>query len=165
MEAFLHAGMHWKILNFVLFVGLLRHFLRQPVADFWTKRSADLKEALSSSHTLRQEAQTKCETLEKRMSLIEREVSDLLRQLSEESEREKALLEAQAQKTAARMLEEAHRINDQEIRRAKESLKAQTAHLAIELAERLIHENFQSTDQERLSKKYLQELENIREVA
>lgn len=164
MDSFLAAGMHWKLINFILFVGLLIHFLKKPVAEFWQKRSEHLRNDVVSSQNNRRTIQEKFEALEKRYGRIEQEVSELIRVLGQEGEQEKEYLMQEATKLSRKMIEDASRMVEQETKRAREILKIQTTQLAIELAERMVRESFTSSDQQKLSQKYLTELAEL-EVA
>jgi F-type H+-transporting ATPase subunit b len=159
MEEFLAGGVHWRILNFLIFLGVLFFALRKPVKEFWAGRAHEVRFEMEEAARLRREAAARHETLEKRLSRIETEVKDLVRTLEEEGELERKKMVEEAEKLALRIKQDSERIAGQEVLKAREALKAQAVELAMELAERQIRENFQTTDQKRLSEKYLKQLE------
>lgn len=159
MGEFLAAGMHWKLLNFGLFVGVLFFLLRKPVSEFWASRSHQIRFDLEESERMKRESIGRHGDLEKRVSRIEGEVKDLVRSLKGEGELEKERLIQEAERLSRRMREDGERIAAQEVRKAKEALKIQTVQLSMELAERLVRENVRETDQKRITERYLADLE------
>ena len=161
MEEFLASGTHWRVLNFAIFLGVLFFALRKPVREFWATRSHEIRFAMEETDRLRREAKERHDGLEKRLARIEEEVKGLVRTLQQEGELEKGKMIEEAEKLARRIKSDSERIAAQEIQKAKETLKTQAVQLSLELAERIIREKFQESDQKRLSEKYLKQLEGI----
>lgn len=161
MEGFLASGTHWRILNFVLFVGLLFYFLKKPLGGFWTNRSHQLKLEMEEANRLKQEAGQRYDALQTRLSQMEEEMARLVTSLKEEGELEKKKIIEEGEKLSQRMKSDAEKIAAQEVRRAKEALKAQSVSLSIELAERLIRDEIDESDQKRLTEHYLRDLERL----
>lgn len=159
MEEILSAGIHWRLINFALFVGLLVYFLKNPLKEFWKTRSQKIQSDLEESERLRRDAEKQYRQLEARLADIENEVQTLIRSLEEEGDLEKKRLIEDTEKIATRIKQDAERIADQEVRRARETLKAQAIQLSVEMAERLIRDNFKDTDQQKLVGRYLEKLE------
>ncbi len=159
MHDFLAAGMHWKLVNFVLFVGGLFYFLREPVKKFWITRSQTIGSNIEEARRLEKEAQERIREIEKRFAHIHQEAETLIRSLDERGELEKKQMIQEAENLSKRFKQDADLIADHEIRKTRETLRAQTARLSIELAERLIREKITDADQERFSKEYVTYLE------
>lgn len=159
MHDFLAAGMHWKFINFAIFAIGLIVLLKKPVADFWAKRTNDLKTEIEDAKRLRAEAQARHRELEARWSRIAGEVNGLAKSLKEEGEAERVKMVQDAQALSVRMKSDSEKIVEQEVRRAKEILKAQAVQLAMELADRLIRENIRLEDQQKMAEQYLIDLE------
>lgn len=159
MEEILAAGIHWKLINFAIFIGLLVFFLRKPVKEFWSSRTNTIRFDMEEGEKLRREAQAKYDDLKRRVSRLESEAQELVRSLQQEGEMEKKRLTEEADKLAARLLSDGQRIMDQEFRRVREGLKEQAVQLVVEAAEKLVAENMKADDQKRLSDKYLETLE------
>ena len=161
MEEFLASGTHWRILNFALFIGLLLYFLKKPVGHFWTSRSHQLKFDMEEAHRLKQESKGRHDSLKARLSQIEKEIAQLVTSMKEEGELEKKRIVEEGEKVSQRMKSDAEKMAAQEIRRAKEALRAQSVNLSIELAERLIREKIMESDQKKLTDHYLNNLETL----
>lgn len=158
MEELLAAGVHWKIFNFVLFVGVLFFVLRRPVRDFWTSRAHGIRFEMEEAEKIHREAKERHEALERRWAEISAEAATLVRTLKEEGEMERNRIMKDAERLSQRMGEDGEKIASQEIRRARTTLRAQAVRLSVELAERLLRENFNETDQKRITEKYLSDL-------
>lgn len=159
MQDFFAAGMHWRFINFILFVGGLFYFLRAPVKKFWMTRSRTIQSHIEEALRLEREAQEKMRGIEERLAHIHQEADALIRSLDERGELEKKQMIQEAENLSKRFKQDADLIADHEIRKARETLKTQAARLSIELAERLIREKIIDADQERLSKEYVAYLE------
>ncbi len=159
MSEFFASGMHWKIFNFAVFIFLLVHFLKKPVRDFWQGRSNQIRTQLNEASQLAHVARERHEQLKIRLSGLEEETRSLLKQMNDDAELEKKFLADQAARLSVRLSEENEHILDQELRRAHESLKEATAHLVIEIAEKILREQIRPEDQQKLSDTYLKDLE------
>ncbi len=159
MEELLASGLHWRIVNFILFVGLLVYVLRKPAKAFWESRAQRIHSEIEQGEQLRREAEGKYRTLEKRFLNLETEIQGLVSSMQREGSDEKKFLLSDAEALAARIRKESERIAAQEVRKARESLRAQAVTLAVELAEKMIRQGLGEEDQKRLADKYLSALE------
>jgi F-type H+-transporting ATPase subunit b len=159
MEEILHSGLHWNLINFSIFVGLLFFFLKKPVKEFWEGRAVRIRFEMEEGEKLGREAKARHENLRKSVARLESDAADLARSLEREGEMEKKQLQDEGRRRAERLKEDAARILDQEARKAREFLKEQAASLALETAEKLVLENLKPEDQKRLSEQYLSGLE------
>ncbi|HSA58794.1 MAG TPA: ATP synthase F0 subunit B [bacterium] len=159
MDALLHSGIHWSLINFSIFVSLLFFFLKKPVKEFWESRAGRIRFEIEEGEKIGREAKSRHENLRKAMSRLEAESRDLVLSLEREGELEKKQLMEEGKKRSDRLKEDGLRILDQEARKARESLKGQVASLALETAERMVRENLKAEDQKRLSDDYMAGLE------
>lgn len=159
MEELLHAGIHWSALNFVIFVGLLVFFLRKPVAAFWVSRSEDLKLRLGESERLAHEARLKYDEWSRKASSAEDDARNIVLNFQREGDHEKSKLIEEALSLSAQVKSDGEKIAKQELQKARETLKVQTAKSAVESAAALIKESMNSADQTRLTEGYLKGVE------
>lgn len=159
MHEFLEAGIHWSLINFAIFVGLLFFFLRKPVKEFWASREGQIRFEIEASERLSREAKAQNDELKKTISGLETEAKNLTLSLEREGEMEKKQIMDEGQRRSERLKQDSVRIMDQESRKAREVLKEQVANLALETAEKLIQENIQAQDQQRLSEQYIAAVE------
>ncbi len=162
MHDFFTAGMHWQILNFAVFIGILYFVLKKPVGEFWTVRARNIGSRLEESAKLAREAHKKHEAIGRRASGIEQEAGALIHSLEKEGIEEKKKMIEEAEKTAQRIAGDRERIIAQEIQKARQGLKSQVIQLSTEMAEKLILENLREDDQTRLSEHTLSQVEGSR---
>ena len=155
MEELLKEGLHFQMFNFIVFMGILFFALKKPVRDFWIQRSQMIRVDMEESKKIQAVAAEKHAALQKRVSHLEQELRDLARSFDAEGAREKKHLMDEADKTAARLKDEAQKIAQQEIQRARETLRVESAELALQIAEKLIRDGFNDADQKKLVQNYL----------
>ncbi len=159
MEEFIHSGMHWKIFNFVVFAAILFFALRKAVVAFWLGRHQTIKTQIEEARLLKQSTDQRNHALKKRIAAIEQEVKQLIDELKQDGDLEKTQLVAQAEKYALRLKEDTTKIIQQEYQRAKELLRNETVHSAMQLSEKLIRENLRPDDQKKLGADMVKQLE------
>ncbi|MBI2082370.1 MAG: ATP synthase F0 subunit B [Deltaproteobacteria bacterium] len=159
MGEFLASGMHWKLLNFFIFVSLLFAVLRKPVAEFWRTRAHQISFNIEEARRLRQEAGKKVLEMESRIKGLDDEIQALIRALKEEGEKEKGKILSDSKDYAERLKRDSKRIVQQELQKTKEQLKRELVDLSVQMAERQIRDQIQDEDQKRLSEKFVKELE------
>ncbi len=70
--------MGWRIINFVVFVGILYYFLRKPVAEFFRTRKETIKEELEEAERLQIEAEKLLEETKEKLDKLELEIKNIL---------------------------------------------------------------------------------------
>lgn len=159
MDHFLASGMHWRIFNFAVFLGILIFVLRKPLSQFWKSRAHQIQFQMDESRNLRVQEEERYGALSRRLKGIETEVKDLVGTLLEEGDLEKSRMVAEAERYATKLKSDGEKIAAQEVRKAREILKEETVRLSVELAEKLIQDKIGSADQKRLAEGYLARLE------
>lgn len=159
MDEILASGIHWRIVNFAMFVGLLVYVLRKPLKEFWVTRAQKIHSDIEDGEQLRREAEEKYRVLEKRCHHLEKEMQSLIHDMDVEGSEEQKRLVADAEALAKRIRSDSERIAAQEIRKAREVLKTQAVSLAVELAEKMVKQGLGDEDQKRLVERYLEAFE------
>lgn len=159
MSELLEAGIHWSLFNFTAFVVVLFFILRKPVKEYWAARANEIRFAITEAARLRDEAKGRYDELRKRITGLEMESRQLIREMEQTGEMEKKGIMEHANAAALRIREDSERILVQEIQKARETLKEETVRHAIALAERIIADNLRATDQRKLAEQYLDRLE------
>lgn len=159
MEQFLASGTHWRIFNFILFVGLLFFLLRKAVAEFWQNRAQTIVLDMEEASRARKEAGKKVFDLEARIARLDHEAQELVNAFREQGELEKKRIIEKATADALQLTEDAKRVMEQEVTKSKEQLKHQAIQLSVEIAERLLKEKLTATDQQKLRTDFLKHLE------
>lgn len=158
MNDFLNAGMHWKTLNFALFLTFLYFVLRKPVAEFWKTRTHKIEFDLEEAARLHREAAVRVIDLEKRIDHLDQESKKIIQTLRDEGESEKKKILNETGGLVEKVRQDADRIMHQEIQRTKEQLKREIVEASLERARQLLQENFNDSDQQKLGQKFLHQL-------
>src|SRR3989338_11119227 len=103
MEHFLEGGMHWRILNFFIFLGILVFFLRKPLREFWEARSNRTRFEMEEAAKLRATEEERYRALQSRIASLEKEAAFLVSSLKEEGELEQTRLVAEGERYAAKL--------------------------------------------------------------
>ncbi len=150
MDELLKAGIHWKIINFSLFVIGLMVLLRRPFREYWATRREEIVIEMELAMSKKRESEeTHCLAL-RRWENIKTESSQVVHSLTEEGELIKKQLLQEAESLAERIQNEAKLLASQELTRSRMKLRQQVITLAMEKAETVLKEKTTPQDQERL---------------
>jgi F-type H+-transporting ATPase subunit b len=143
-----------QILNTAILAFVLVRFARAPVREFLAARRRSIQSAIAEASDAQARAQGELEALRARLARVEREAEAMLAdaEARAQTEREQAL--ARAALVSARIKEEARRVAEQEIERARQALRAEASELAVSLAEGLLRESVRPEDDARLVRDY-----------
>ena len=150
----------FHLFNLILFVGIIVYFARRPVVDGVKNRAVDIRRELTEAARLRDEARQRYEELGARLARFEEEVQALRDEAVVDARQDEANLVARATQEAERIQETAGRNIDEQIQRARTTLRAEAVGLAVHLAERTLREQVQSDDQKRIAREFLDSLSN-----
>ena len=161
-----HGGAHsgaegWTVLarhafNLILLSYLLVRFALPALRDFMRQRSEGLREQIDGARRELAAAQQELARLRREVESSRAEEGDLIAEAERvaQAERERSL--AQTRENAERLREDARRIADQEVERARGVLRAEAAELATELAAGLLRERMNASDDRRLFDEFAQ---------
>lgn len=150
----------YRCLNFALVFGALGYVLAKPLRKGLGERRAQLIEALQQANKARESAEAKVAEYERKLSNSDREVAELLVQAKEANSRERIRVLAEAQAAADTVRKEARQCADRAIERARKELRAETAQMAISMAEERLRQEITVEDRARLVTENLQQMES-----
>ena len=150
----------YRCLNFAIVFGIIGYVLSKPLRKGLGERRAQLVEALEKANKARESAEAKVAEYERKLSDSDREVAELLTQAKEANSREQINALAEAQAAAETVRKEARQCADREIERARRELRAETAQMAISMAEKRLRQEITTEDRSRLVAENLQQMES-----
>ena len=154
-ESILSMAMFWRIVNFSVLMIIIVKFVFKPLGEYFSGRREQILTALEESKRNKEEAEARYKELSDRLANREQEFEEIRRTAIESAEKTKIQIITDAQAKAARMEEKARESIEQELKKAKESLKSEAAELALKLSgERLIKE-IGSGDHKRFMDEYI----------
>lgn len=145
----------FSIINFTILAFILYFVMKKPMQEFFRKRSTDTRVEMEKAKKYYDEASRKFEEIEARLAESETEAKKLLETLRQEGESEKRHALQQAQDLADKIHLDSERIIAQELKKAQEQLKSETASLAAELAGKTVAASLSSEDQAALGKEFI----------
>jgi len=150
------------IINFGLFVYLMRRFTGGPISDFLRARRARVREAMEAAAEAKREAERMKAEYGAKDASLDRTRSEMIEEMRAIAEADRAKTIAAVTEASERLLRDAERTAENDLARAKRELRAETAMLATEAASREITERLGAADRQRLLNDFLKGVDRQR---
>jgi F-type H+-transporting ATPase subunit b len=151
-----------KVVNLLLFVGLLVYVLRRPVGQAFRDRREAIRRELMEAQEERNAALAKLEEVEGRLARLDTEVEAIRAQAQREAAEERARIERTTEEEIRKVREQAQREIESAAKAARSELRAYAAEQSVRLAEEMIRRDIRPEDDARLVSEYVEELGGIR---
>jgi F-type H+-transporting ATPase subunit b len=148
----------WTVVIFLLVLVVLGKFAWGPLLAGLQAREAYIREALETARRDRQEAESRLREYEDKLAASRSEATAIIDEGRRDAEAVKRKIEEQAKEESAKMIERARREIDAAAAEATRQLYALSAHLATELAARVIGRELDAKDHERLIEESIAEI-------
>jgi len=152
----------WRVVNTVVLLGVLVHFMRKPLVKFFSERKAQIEIDLEEAEAERKRAESTIKEYERKIGEMEQELERMRAELRKAAEIESEKVVGNAERMAKAMMEAARVAADQEVRKARAALQSEAGKLAVEMAEGLIREKIGDNDQKRIFQDYLARVEGMK---
>jgi F-type H+-transporting ATPase subunit b len=149
------GGLFWQVLNVALLVGVIIYFARKPVLSYLAERRDGIANDLDSSAKLLAEAESKLSEWSAKVENIDREAAEIRDATRHAAEAERDRIVADAEVTAERIRRSASAVIDRDLQQARAALRREAADLAVELAGKLLEEQVNDADRERLLDEFI----------
>ncbi len=149
----------WEVANLVLLIGVLIYVARKPVMEFLGTRREEIQTNIASSEKLLTDAEGRLEEWNQKVAQLDEEAQTIRDSTKRAAEQERDAIIADAKKTAERIRNSASSVVDRELRSARESLRAEVAGLATEMAGGILAEKVNDGDRDRLVDEFIEKLE------
>ena len=148
-----------KVVNFLIFFGLLYYFLKKPVGAFFSDRLQTIQKNLKLAEKSREEAKRQLDEIQAKMAELDKEIADIETTAKAEAERECHRIREEAKKEAERILEQA-RVDVTAMKQdAIKDLKSYVSGLALDEAEAIIKKTINQADHQRIFAEFSKKLE------
>jgi F-type H+-transporting ATPase subunit b len=151
-------AMGWPVANFIIFLGVLNYYLKQPLKDYLAGRSATIRKDLVEAAELRSTATAQLTTIEQKLQALPGELATLRTRGAEDIKAEEARIAAAATADRERLLEQTRREIELQVRLAKKEILEHAADLSVQLATDKIKNEATPADQSRLVDRYLDQV-------
>jgi F-type H+-transporting ATPase subunit b len=152
----------WRVVNTVALIALLIYFLRKPMAKFFAERKAQISKDLEEAKEQREKAEALLAEYEKKLAGMEKELEKLRAELQKSAAADSAKIMANAEKMSVSMVEAAKLAAEQEVRKARATLKNEAVAMAVQMAESLIREKINDADRKKIVEDYLVKVGGIK---
>ncbi len=146
----------WWTVNFILLIVILVKFGRKPTADAFRARREAIENEYKELEAKRVEAEARYQEYEKKLATLEEEAKSIMETFIDQGKREKDRIIREAYETADRIKQQAEFYVQQELEKARESLRREVAELSVKLAEQIIREKITPEDQRRLVQEFIE---------
>ena len=151
-----------KLINLVVYVGILVFLIRKPMAAFFASRTAEIQESLQRADREKREALAQLKTVEERLNKLDSEIAEIKAQAMQEAEAEYQRVLKGAEEDSAKLRETAEREIQGLVKTAKTDLKAYAAAQSVAIAEGLIRQEMREADAHKIVDDYISELEGAK---
>jgi F-type H+-transporting ATPase subunit b len=149
------ARLIWRVINTLALVALLVYFLKKPLVTFFTERRDQIKKDLDDAREQREKAERLIKDYELKIAGMEQELQGMRAELAKVADAESRKVVANAERMSASMVEAAKTAAEQEVRKARITLKNEAVEMAVQLAETMIRETIKDEDRMRIVDDYL----------
>lgn len=147
-----------KLINMIVFIGLLGWWIGKPVKAAFVSRGEQIRKAQEDAQQRRTKADQMAADIQARLTQIENEVRAIRERAEAEGQRQRQELIAAAEAEAAKILQAARNEVDNRLKSARSELTEYAGQLASERAESILKEKITPEDQRKLFD------ESVREV-
>jgi len=149
----------FKWINFIILAGALVYFLRKPLAEFFTRRSASIQKSLEEGRKALEASQAQLQAAEEKLQRFEEEMAAFRAAALREMEAEREHLRQATAQEAEKMMDSVRLQMETASKQARLELRLYAAEQAVKLAEQMIGRRLDDTSQRRLVSRFIAGLE------
>jgi F-type H+-transporting ATPase subunit b len=147
-----------RLFNFAVLAGALVYLLRSPLMGYLERRGVQVRSELTKAAALRQEAGAQLAQIDAKMQALPSEIEALKRHGAEEIAAEESRIRSVADAERRRLLDQATREIDTELRLAERALRTRAGELAVDVATERITRTITDRDHLRLVDRYVEQV-------
>ncbi len=154
----------YKIVNFLVFAGVLTYLLKNVVRKFFKERSENIAKDLSAADTAMQAAEDEFKKSEADMSKVADEVRALTEKIRQEGEIEKQNIIAHAKEMAEKIKAQTEAAVQRELEAVRKKIKEETLKHTMDAAEEMLKKQFEEKDQEKVADMISGEISQVKDI-
>jgi F-type H+-transporting ATPase subunit b len=153
-------GFAWRVVNFLILIGVLYWLLADKIKSFLSARRAGIQTALAEAVTAREEAEQKFREYAAKLDKATGEIDEIKQMIQAQGLTEKERMIEDARNTAKKMKEDTQARMEQEFKKASRELRIEAVRLSTEMAEELLRKNIRANDHEAMVTDYIEKVVN-----
>lgn len=147
-----------KLVNLLIFVGVMLYFLRRPIKEAFRARRESIREELMRAEEEKAAAVAQLQEVEGRLARLDVEVEAIRAQAQKEAAEERVRIERATEEEMRKIREQARREIESASKTARSELRTFAAEQSVRLAEEMIRRDIRPEDDARLAREYVTEL-------
>ncbi len=147
-----------SVFNFTALVLLLVVFGRKPLSGFLKNRREGVEKSLREAREAKAQAESIHREYSERLSRMDEELKQIREDVIATGEQERKRIVEEAEHKASRMRKDAQFVIAQQAKQIRVELSQETVAAAVAAAEEILKQRMGSSEQDRLSKQYLDQL-------
>ena len=148
----------WTIVTFLLLLGILWKFAWNPILGALDAREQAIQKTIDDAERLQAEAEAVLQEHQKRLAEARADGNRIMEEARQAGEHMKQDILEKARSESEKVLERAHRQLELETEQAIQTIRAQSADLAIKVAEKVLERSLTDADHRRLADEAIAEL-------
>ena len=144
-----------QLINLLLLILLLKHFLFKPVQNVLNARQAELDKDYADAEVALNKAESLRDEYEKRIADAKAEASDIVKTASKKAQLQGEEIVRSAQAEAAHIKEKADEQIEQEKKKAMNELKNEISGIAVDIASKVVEREINEKDHEELISEFI----------
>ena len=145
----------WRIFDFAILVGFLYWVAAKKIKEFFVDRRHNIKCTIEEKITEKEETENKFRENSLRLDKATEEIKGIFEMIKAQGLTEKEKIIEDAEKAAAKMIEDTKARMEQELKAARNQLRSEAAELAVAMADELLKKNINQELHENMVKDYL----------
>jgi len=151
-----------KLLNMIVFLGLLGWLLKGPVTTALEQRGEKIRIEAQQARERREKSDKIASDIQARLSQIEQDVRSIRERAEAEGQRQRQELITAAEAEAAKILQSARNEVDNRLKTARHELTEYAGQLASQRAEAILKEKITEADQKKLFEESLRQVSEVK---
>ena len=151
-----------KLVNLLLFIGVMVYFLRRPIKEAFRSCQESIRSELMRAEEERAAAEARLKEVEGRLAHLDAEVEAIRANAQRDAAEERTRVERATEAEMKKIREQARREIESAAKAARAELRTFTAEQSVKLAEEMIRRDIRPEDDAHLAKEYVEELGGVR---
>ena len=148
----------WKVVNVVVLGAIIYKFAKKPVANALSSSAESAKKLISDAREAEEKLTTELDEMRGKIAGLEKEAEQMVKTARKDAEIEKERIIEEGRQEIERMKRQASFALEQERRKAEADLRHWIAEESVALAEKEMKQEMNQNQQNKLVKKYMDEL-------
>ena len=151
----------FPLINFLIFAFLVKRYGLPLIRQHLKQRREGLVEAVETAQRAKGEAEGYVRKYRELLNVLDQQCERIRAELRAEGERERERVIAEAEESAAKLKADADFLAEQEIKMAREQIRGEMALLAKAAAERVIQQQMEAADHERMVGDFTRQIQEL----